>query len=120
MSLHGKLPLAGREKISSRVRWCFRFIQHSTAYWYQVRLPFRCMQDTDNAAPEWQASGDWSSRELRRPDHSRGLFGVPPFSLIWRMPRTCNKSVRDLSLHGSWLALASTFLLIFKNKDESS
>ena len=49
MSLHGKLPLAGREKISSRVRWCFRFIQHSTAYWYQVRLPFRCMQDTDNA-----------------------------------------------------------------------
>ena len=58
--------------------------------------------------------------QLRRPDHSRGLFGVPPFSLIWRMPRTCNKSVRDLSLHGSWLALASTFLLIFKNKDESS
>ena len=26
MSLHGKLPLTGREKISSRVRWCFRFI----------------------------------------------------------------------------------------------
>jgi len=25
-SLHGKLPLTGREKISSRVRWCFRFI----------------------------------------------------------------------------------------------
>jgi len=23
---HGKLPLSGREKISSRVRWCFCFI----------------------------------------------------------------------------------------------
>ena len=38
-----------------------------------------------NAAPEWQARSDWSSRELRPPDHSRGLFGVPPFSLIWRI-----------------------------------
>ena len=66
MSLHGKLPLAGREKISSRVRWCFRFIQHSTAYWYQVRLPFRCMQDTDNAAPEWQA---------KSVDHEHGPYG---------------------------------------------
>jgi hypothetical protein len=26
MSLHGILPLTGWEKISSRVRWCFRFI----------------------------------------------------------------------------------------------
>ena len=26
MSLHGRLPLTGRERISYRVRWCFRFI----------------------------------------------------------------------------------------------
>jgi hypothetical protein len=31
MYLHGKLPLTGREKISPRVRWHFRFIPSSTA-----------------------------------------------------------------------------------------
>ena len=34
-SLQGKLPLTGREKISSRVRWCFRFI-HA---WYYLSVP---------------------------------------------------------------------------------
>ena len=35
MSLHGTLPLTGREKISSRVRWCFRFIPP----WYCNSVP---------------------------------------------------------------------------------
>ncbi len=33
--LHGKVPLTGREKISSRVRWCFRFIPP----WYRLSVP---------------------------------------------------------------------------------
>jgi len=35
ISLHGKLPLTRREKISSRVRWCFRFIPE----WYCRAVP---------------------------------------------------------------------------------
>lgn len=33
MSFYGKVPLTGREKISSRVHWCFRLIQ---VYYYPL------------------------------------------------------------------------------------
>jgi hypothetical protein len=35
MSLHGKVPVTGREKISSMVRWCFRF----NPAWYCLPVP---------------------------------------------------------------------------------
>jgi hypothetical protein len=34
-ALHGRLPLTGREKISSRMRWCFRIIPS----WYCLLVP---------------------------------------------------------------------------------
>ena len=43
----GKLPLTGREKISSRVRWCFRFIRS----WYWELVPEGCRGQEGSSCP---------------------------------------------------------------------